>query len=82
MKERSLFSVDDVGVENMANLYGNKRLVFPELVDASERNGNLLIVTTNLTVDELMQKYGERTVSRLRAITKFVPFMGEDLRGE
>lgn len=77
-----LLSIDDIGTEERVNLYGNKRMVFPELVDAAEKKGHLLIITTNLNVDELRQKYGDRSISRLRAITKFVPFTGEDLRGK
>lgn len=76
-----LLSIDDVGVEGLANIYGNKRMLFPELVDAAEKKGRLLIITTNLDVLELSQKYGERTIDRLRAITKFVPFSGNSLRG-
>ena len=45
------------------------------------KKGKLLILTTNLSIDELREKYGERTVDRLRAITKTVLFTGESLRG-
>lgn len=76
-----LLSLDDVGTEGMANNYGNKRMVFPELVDEAEKKGHLLIISTNLNVPELQQKYGDRTIDRLRAITKFVPFTGKSLRG-
>lgn len=75
-----LLSLDDVGNEGMANSYGNKRMVFPELVDEAEKKGHLLVISSNLTVAELQQKYGDRTVDRLRAITKFVPFTGHSLR--
>ena len=77
---KHLISIDDVGTEGAANIYGNKRFVFPEIVDAAEKRGKLLIISTNLTVTEMAQKYGERTIDRLRAITKFVPFGGESLR--
>lgn len=76
-----LLSLDDVGNENIANDYGNKRMVFPELVDEAEKKGNLLVISTNQNIPELQQKYGDRTIDRLRAITKFVPFTGKSLRG-
>lgn len=82
LMEYHLLSIDDVGVEEKANLYGNKRMLFPELVDAAEKKGRLLIISTNLDVSELSLKYGDRTIDRLRAITKFVPFSGESLRGK
>ena len=78
--KRHLISIDDVGTEGTANIYGNKRLVFPEIVDSAEKRGKLLIISTNLNVAELTQKYGERTIDRLRGITKFVPFTGESMR--
>lgn len=78
--ENHIISIDDVGTEGVSNLYGNKRIPFMELCDLAERKGKLLIISTNLTVPELREKYGDRTVDRLRAITKFVPFTGKSLR--
>lgn len=75
-----IISVDDVGTEELAKSYGNVRCTFSELCDAAEQKGKLLIITTNLTAKELEEKYGERTLDRLRAITKFVPFEGQSLR--
>ncbi len=72
--------IDDIGTENISNIYGNKRIPFMELCDAAEQKGKLLICSTNLTLDELTEKYGERTIDRLRATTKVVPFVGRSLR--
>lgn len=72
--------IDDIGTENVSNIYGNKRIPFMELCDAVEQKGKLLICSTNLTLDELAEKYGERTIDRLRATTKVVPFVGQSLR--
>jgi len=72
--------IDDIGTENISNIYGNKRIPFMELCDAAEQKGKLLICSTNLTLDELADKYGERTIDRLRATTKVVPFVGQSLR--
>lgn len=72
--------IDDIGTESISNIYGNKRVPFSELCDLAERNGKLLIITTNCDVKHLAEKYGERTVDRLRAITKYVPFVGKSLR--
>ena len=79
---RHLVYIDDLGTECVSNIYGNKRIPFIELCDAVEQKGKLLICSTNLTIDELSAKYGERTIDRLRATTKVVPFVGESLRGK
>jgi len=75
-----LISVDDVGTEPESVIYGERHWRFSELVDAAERDQKLLIVSTNLTLDELRQRYGERTFDRLRAITTTVCFSGPSLR--
>lgn len=75
-----LIYIDDVGTESISNIYGNKRIPFSELVDLAEQKGKLLIISTNFDIPHLTDKYGERTVDRLRAITKYVPFTGQSLR--
>lgn len=72
--------IDDIGIEDNLNSYGNKRMPFAELCDAAEKKGKLLILTTNLSIDELTQRYGDRVVDRLIATTKAVPFTGDSLR--
>ena len=72
--------IDDIGTENMSNIYGNKRIPFMELCDMAEQSGKLIIVSTNFDIAHLAEKYGERTVDRLRAITKYVPLVGRSLR--
>lgn len=80
VKSKRLICIDDIGTENMSVKYGERRLAFPELVDEAEKKGNLLIITTNLSLSEIQEKYGERTLDRLKAITERVLFKGESLR--
>lgn len=80
VKQKHIIYIDDIGTEFLSVKYGEKRLAFAELVDEAEKKGKLLIVTTNLSLSELTQKYGERTVDRLRAITTPVVFKGDSLR--
>lgn len=77
---RPLIMVDDAGQESETKIYGNVRQAVPELIDAAEKHGKLLIVTTNLTPEQLKEKYDERTLSRLRGLTKLVIFEGDDMR--
>ena len=46
----------------------------------AEKRGKLLMLTTNLSLEEISQKYGERTMDRLVAITRRVKFEGNSLR--
>jgi DNA replication protein DnaC len=73
-------TIDDVGTETMANIYGEKKNAFSEIVDNAERKGKMIVVTTNLLNEELIAKYGERTMDRLRSITTAVVFKGDSLR--
>ena len=77
---KHILYIDDIGTESMAVKYGERRMVFSELCDLAEKKGKLLIVTTNLSLNEIAEKYGERTMDRLVAITKRVKFSGESLR--
>ena len=72
--------IDDIGTEDNLNSYGNKRMPFAELCDAAEKKGKLLILTTNLNIEGLQERYGDRVVDRLVATTKAVPFIGDSLR--
>lgn len=80
VKSKHIIYIDDIGTENVSIKYGEKRLAFSEIVDEAEKRGKLLIVTTNLSLEEIEQKYGERTMDRLVAIVKRVKFLGESLR--
>ena len=73
--------IDDFGVEDVINVYGEKRAVFSELIDDAEREGRVIVASTNLTVAEIEEKYGKRTLDRLRALTTCVSFTGESMRG-
>lgn len=80
MMRQKIVVVDDVGTEGTYQEYGNKHYAFNELVDNAERKGNMLIITTNMSIGDLTAKYGERTVDRLRGLTKLITFTGKSLR--
>lgn len=73
--------VDDIGTEDISNIYGNKRIPFAELVDAVERNGKLLMFSTNLDDEHLVEKYGNRVIDRLRSVTRKIIIHGKSMRG-
>lgn len=76
----SLLSLDDVGVEQKSLDYGNERDAFVEILDNAEKKGNMIIITSNLTGDELKQRYGERAYDRIVGNTTRVLFKGDSLR--
>ena len=77
---KHIIYIDDVGTEDVSNIYGNKRVPFVELVDTAERDGKLLMFSTNLDDEHLKAKYGDRVVDRLHAIVKKVTIKGKSNR--
>lgn len=78
--KKHIISLDDIGTEEVANSYGNKRLAFAEIIDAAEKYGKLVIISTNLTGEQITERYGARVMERIIATTKRVNFNGESLR--
>lgn len=81
ISQYKILSIDDVGTEDIANRYGEKHDYFREIVDLAERKQKLLLISTNFGLKEIAERYGERTIDRLRAITTTVQFKGGSLRG-
>jgi DNA replication protein DnaC len=77
---KHLISLDDIGTEEVSVKYGNRRQAFAEIVDAAEKYGKLLVISTNLDKTAIVEKYGERVFDRLVAVTKRVEFKGKSLR--
>lgn len=80
VKKKHIIYIDDIGIERESVKYGERRLAFPEIVDEAEKKGKLLIITTNLSLEEIEKKYGERTKDRLIALVDVVLFKGKSLR--
>ena len=72
--------IDDIGVEDVVNNYGSKSLPFAEIVDNAEKKGYILIVTTNLTSEQIGSKYGSRILDRLTAICRVIKFNEHSFR--
>lgn len=72
--------LDDIGLEGESVLYGNRRCAFGEIMDAMEKNGNLVVVSTNLGPKDLLRDYGPRVYDRIMATMTRVPFEGKSFR--
>ena len=77
LQECDLLIVDDLGTELPGNfvtaaLYGllNDRLLA----------GKPMVISTNLNIDEIAQRYSPQIASRLQGHFKVLPFVGEDIR--
>jgi DNA replication protein DnaC len=73
---------DDLGDEREINHYGNRINLMSELLKERYVNvpHNRTMVTTNLTPDQMKEKYGERVYSRMREMFNIIPIAGSDLR--
>jgi len=77
---KKIISIDDVGTEEISIKYGEKRLAFAELMDMVEKQSKLIIITTNLTAEQITAKYGDRIMDRIKATTKRIAFNGQSFR--
>lgn len=78
--KKHIISIDDIGVETESVNYGKRRIPVAEIVDAAEKNGKLLIITSNLTGEDIIHRYGDRVYDRIISTCKRVLFTGESLR--
>lgn len=77
---RHYIALDDVGTEEVINHYGNRRLAFAEVMDVAEKQNKLVIVSSNLQERDLAERYGDRTVDRIRSTMRRILFAGQSLR--
>ena len=78
--KKKIITIDDIGTETESVKYGERRMAFAEIMDAAEKHGKLLIMTTNLNSEMLKSRYGDRTMDRINSVTKRVMFKGNSLR--
>ena len=72
--------IDELGTEKMVNDYGEKFEPFTEIINKAEQDLDILVITSNLTPDQFLQRYGDRSMDRIRRLCKAVEFKGESLR--
>lgn len=77
---KHIICIDDIGTEEVINNFGNRRHAFSEIMDAVEKQNKLVIISSNLNLEGLRSVYGERTVERIKSMTKRIVCAGESLR--
>ena len=93
LRKAKVIVIDGLGTESVeTNFFGERHRPFFELCDVAERQGKLLIVTTNLSTTpvseqnrhqypcSIAERYGTDVISRLRATVKTIVFTGQDFR--
>lgn len=76
LNSADLLILDDVGAEFESKFYNS---LFYNIVNNRINSGKPLIVSTNCSLNELYNRYGDRTVSRLKTMEDLT-FAGNDVR--
>lgn len=66
--EKGLVILDDLGTEK--RVYGEE--VLPQIIYARYARGQYTVITTNLTLEQIRSRYGERIADRLRTYSRIV----------
>jgi len=78
------FAIDDLGQEDPVNYYGVKQEVLEQVLsaryDAFKAHGGRTFLSTNLDMQQLKHRYGDRIESRLHEMCVVVPFNAQDYR--
>ena len=79
---KNIIGLDDIGTEPMRNLkFGTERNIVIEAFNAAEFNEKMFVIgSTNLTRDEMRERYGDRIIDRMLHLCHRVVFNGNSLR--
>lgn len=72
--------IDEVGTEPLVNDFGEKYEGFNSIINVAEDRLKLVFITTNLLPQQILDRYGERTMERINRLCKQVRFKGDSLR--
>ena len=72
-----LLIVDDLGTEMLTSFVQS---TLYQIVNSRLSAGKKTIINTNLKLEELGQRYGAPTLSRIEGAYELLPFIGEDIR--
>ena len=72
-----LLIMDDLGTEMLTTFVQS---AFYQIVNSRLARGKKTIINTNLTPDEIGQRYGAAVQSRIEGEYELLPFIGEDIR--
>ena len=79
-KMHNTLVVDDIGTESIVNNYGNVIDSVAYMIEERYSRGLLTVLTTNLTLEQITQRYGARVFSRIMGEYIHVNINGNDKR--
>ncbi len=80
LKTKKFIAVDEMGCEPVHNDYGSKFEPINRLFNLAETQSKILFVSTNLDSSQVLERYGVRTLDRIRRLCKVIKFSGESMR--
>jgi len=72
--------IDELGTERMVTDFGEKFEPFNEILNIAELKLNVLIISSNLTGEQFLNRYGDRSMDRIKRLCNIITFKGESLR--
>jgi DNA replication protein DnaC len=72
--------IDELGTESAVNNYGEKFEAFNEIINMAEERLDILIMSSNLSPEQFMHRYGDRSMDRINRLCKMIEFNGNSLR--
>jgi DNA replication protein DnaC len=72
--------IDELGTESAVNNYGEKFESFNEIINIAEERLDILIMSSNLSPEQFMHRYGDRSMDRINRLCKMIEFSGNSLR--
>lgn len=80
MVDSPVVCIDEIGTESLVNDFGEKYEGFNAIINVAEDRLKLVFITTNLLPQQILDRYGERTLERINRLCKLVHFKGDSLR--
>ena len=77
---RPFIAIDELGTEEKETNYGEPYEPFCKVIDEAENYLKPLFITTNLTTEQILDRYDERTLDRIIRLCKIVKFEGGSFR--
>lgn len=77
LNDADLVILDDLGSEFSSNFYTS---TIYNIINTRLNKGAPTIISSNLSFDELQQKYDDRIISRLTGMFSWMMFIGKDIR--
>lgn len=80
LKHKKFIAIDEMGVEPIHNEYGSKYEPMNKLFNLAEAESKIVFISTNLDGETVLDRYGIRTLDRIKRLCKIIQFKGESLR--